>query len=89
MCNPHVDSRQLRLPTLARFSAPRINISKCLLVACGLHSLMGWMWHRKSNFKKIKPAPVELGNCPSQWVLSGLVQRAHARLAADPPFEIE
>jgi len=41
------------------------------------------------ELQKIKPAPVELGNCPSQWVLSGLVQRAHARLAADPPFEIE
>lgn len=86
MRNPHVDSRQLCLPTLARFIAPRINtVYLEVLVVCGRRSFVEWRWHRKSDIEN-QEALVELGNRPFEVGLEwlGADLRAHARLAADP-----
>lgn len=55
MRNPHVDSRQLRLPAVARFVAPRINISRCWcwLSAAGVLSRRGGgIGNRTSKIKQ-------------------------------------
>lgn len=70
-------------PTLAWFIAPRINISRCWLSAAGVLSWCGGakmaseIGHQKSS----TPEPLSSwATVHSRWVLSGLVQRAHARL---------
>lgn len=72
MRNPHVDSRQLCLPTLARFIAPRINISRCWLSAAGVLSWSGGGIGNRTS--KIKQPLSSWATVHSRWVLSGLVQ---------------
>lgn len=84
MRNPHVDKSAVAPASCCPVRRAEDQYLEVLvLVVCGRRSFEAWRWHRKSDIEN----QAELGSRPlevdPEWL--GLVQTAHARLAADPP----
>jgi hypothetical protein len=89
VCNPLVDSRQLRLPTLVRFSAPRIRSRGvgCLRSAFFHGVEVTWKSSFKNSQSPCRAGQPSIGGSQVAWCRGPM--HALLRILRPCPFEIE